>query len=102
MSIGTRIKNRRQELKFTQSEIAKQVNLTPQHISAIEQDKRLPSIALLGKLADELGVTMDYLVTGKESLVSDAIPSIKADKNLTLKSKKALISLIEELRSSSK
>lgn len=97
MSIGTRIKTRRLELKLTQKDIAKGVSLTPQHISAIEQDKRLPSIALLEKLANELGVTIDYLVTGKESVVTETIPSIKADKNFTLKSKKALISLVEEL-----
>jgi len=42
-------------------------------------------------------VTVDYLLTGKESVITDTIPSIKADKRLTLKAKKALVSLVEEL-----
>jgi hypothetical protein len=48
-------------------------------------------------LAEELGVTIDYLATGKEGVVTDTIPAIKADKKLSLKSKKALVALVEEL-----
>jgi hypothetical protein len=42
-------------------------------------------------------VTVDYLVRGKEGVGGDTIPAIKADKRLSLKSKKALVSLVEEL-----
>jgi transcriptional regulator with XRE-family HTH domain len=96
MDIGKRIKKRRHELSLTQHDIAQKLGLTAQHISAIEQEKRLPSIALLEKIARELGVTIDYLVTGKDSPFTELIPSIKADRKLTLKTKKALISLVEE------
>jgi len=48
-------------------------------------------------LAEELGVTIDYLVTGKESVITDTIPAIKGDKKLKLKAKKALTGLIQEL-----
>ncbi len=82
---------------MTQQELAKAIGVTPQHISAIEQDKRDPSLSSLAKLAEELGVTIDYLVTGKESVITDAIPAIKGDKKLKLKAKKALIALIHEL-----
>ncbi len=82
---------------MTQQELAKAVGVTPQHISAIEQDKRDPSLSSLAKLAEELGVTIDYLVIGKESVITDAIPAIKGDKDLKLKAKKALIGLIQEL-----
>jgi len=97
MSIGKRIRKRRQELKLTQEDLARALGLTPQHISGIEQDKRSPSLASLAKLAEELGITVDYLVTGKESAVVDTIPAIKADKKLSLETKKALITLIKEL-----
>lgn len=82
---------------MTQQELAKAVGVTPQHVSAIEQDKRDPSLSSLAKLAEELGVTIDYLVIGKESVITDAIPAIKGDKDLKLKAKKALIGLIQEL-----
>ena len=101
MSLGQRIKTRRQALKLTQQQVAEALELTPQHISAIEQDKRTPSLPSLAKLAEELGVTVDYLVTGKEGVITDTIPAIKADKTLKLEAKRALIALVQSLRDSS-
>ena len=98
MSLGQRLKQRRESLKTTQRQLAESLEVTPQHISAIEQDKRIPSLSFLTKLAEELGVTIDYLVAGKEGVIKDAIPAIKADKKLSLDSKKALIALIKTLR----
>jgi len=92
------MRTRRQTLKLTQQELAKGTGLSPQHISAIEQDKRAPSLPSLAKLAEELGVTIDYLVTGKEGVITDTIPAIKADKTLNLEVKKALITLVREWR----
>jgi len=97
MSLGERIRKRRQELKLTQEELASALRLTPQHISGIEQEKRNPSLSSLAKLAEELGITVDYLVTGKEGVIVDAIPAIKADKKLSLESNKALVTLVLEL-----
>ena len=98
MSLGQRLKQRRESLKITQRQLAESLEVTPQHISAIEQDKRIPSLSFLTKLAEELGVTIDYLVAGKEGVITDTIPAIKADKKLSLDSKKALIALIKTLR----
>jgi len=98
MGLGQRLKQRRESLKITQRQLAESLAVTPQHISAIEQDKRIPSLSFLTKLAEELGVTIDYLVAGKEGVITDAIPAIKADKKLSLDSKKALIALIKTLR----
>jgi len=100
MSLGQRIRTRRQALKVTQQQLAEAIHLTPQHISAIEQDKRAPSLPSLARLAVELGVTVDYLVTGKEGVITDTIPAIKADKTLKLEAKKALIALVRSLRDS--
>ncbi|APV44909.1 DNA-binding transcriptional regulator, XRE-family HTH domain [Dehalogenimonas formicexedens] len=97
MSIGDRIKAKRLDLKLTQQDLSNGLHITPQHISAIEQNKRLPSLSMLEKLAEELGVTIDYLVTGRESILSGLIPAIKADPRLSLKARKALASIIEEL-----
>ena len=97
VSLGKRIIKRRQVLKITQQELAQALGVTPQHISAIEQDKGAPSLVLLPKLAEELGVSVDYLVSGREGIITDTIPAIKADKRLKLKVKRALIALVEEL-----
>ena len=97
MSIGKRIRERRKELDLTQENLARALGFTPQHISVIEQDKRAPSLSSLARLAEELGVTADYLITGKEGVITETIPAIKADKKLSLQSKKALVDLVEEL-----
>jgi transcriptional regulator with XRE-family HTH domain len=96
-TLGQRIRQKREFLKLTQKQLADALGLTPQHISAIEQDQRLPSINSLAKFAEELGVNIDYLVTGKESAVTSIIPAIKADKNLELEVKKALTRLVKAL-----
>ncbi len=100
MSLGERVRQRRQALKITQQELAQAIGMTPQHISAIEQGKWAPSITLLPKLAEELGASIDYLVSGKEGIITDTMAAIKADKRLKLKAKRALMALIEELRES--
>ena len=98
MSLGERIRKRRQSLKVTQKELAHSVGITPQFISIIEQNKGVPSLASLGKLAKELGTTVDYLISGKESIAMDTITAIKADENLTVENKKALIAIVKSLR----
>ena len=97
MSIGDRIKAKRLGLKLTQQDLSKELHITPQHISAIEQNKRLPSIGMLERLAEELGVTIDFLVSGKESILNGLLPAVKADPRLSLKARKALACIIEEL-----
>lgn len=100
MSFGKRLLDKRKNLKVTQQDLADALGVTPQHISLIEQDKVTPSLNLVAGLAKELGVTTDYLISGQESIVADPIAAIKADKKLTIKTKKALIALIEESYSS--
>jgi transcriptional regulator with XRE-family HTH domain len=97
MDIGNKIKAKRHDLGLTQKDLAQALGLTPQHISAIEKNHRSPSIDLLWKIAEQLGVTTDYLTTGKQGVIVDTIPAIKADKRLNLKSKRALIAMVEQL-----
>jgi transcriptional regulator with XRE-family HTH domain len=96
MSLGERVRERRNNLRITQREVATALGVTPQYISLIEQDDTTPSLSLLIKLAEELGVTTDYLLTGKEFLITDPIPAIKAAAGLSLKAKRLLLELIEE------
>jgi len=102
MSLGERIRKRRQALGTTQEELAEVLKVTPQHISAIEKDKRVPSLAFVARLAEELGVSIDYLVSSrvadKGGTITGIIPAIKADKRLKLKVKRALITLVGALR----
>jgi transcriptional regulator with XRE-family HTH domain len=98
VSLGQRVREKRIALDITQQNLADALEVTPQHISLIEQDKVAPSLALLPKLAQELGITADYLLSGNEGTITDVIPAIKADNTLKLEAKKILIALVEQLR----
>jgi len=97
-SLGYRIKTMRQGLGITQEELAHKLEVTPQHISAIELDKRVPSLNFLARLADQLDVTTDYLITGKQRGAIDPIIAIMADNSLPDEAKKALTALVRLLR----
>ena len=97
MNLGQRIRERRKNLGVTQEELARALSVTPQHISAIEKDKRVPSLSFVTRMAKELGVSIDYLVSGKKGIITDIIPALKADNHLNLNTKKAIITLVNEL-----
>ncbi|MCD8508766.1 MAG: helix-turn-helix domain-containing protein [Bacillus sp. (in: Bacteria)] len=63
-SISERIKNRRKELKMSQSELANQIGLKPPAISQYESGARRPSYEVLRKLSTVLKVSSEYLVSG--------------------------------------
>ena len=97
MDLGQRIKTSREALSITQQGLADALKVSAQHVSAVENGKKIPSLALVSEVAKQLGVSIDYLVSGEEGVIKDTVPAIKADKGLSLKAKKALISLVEEL-----
>ncbi len=98
MTLGQRLRRRRKALKLTQEELGKACGLTSQYISIIEEDKRSPALPALISIADELGVSIDYLATGREENALDLIPAIKADKTLDLEVRKSMITLVRALR----
>jgi len=98
MDIGSRIRRKREALSITQQELAQALHISPQYISTVENNKKIPSLALISELAKQLGASIDFLVSGEEGIIKDTIPAIKADKGLSLKAKKALIALVKELR----
>ncbi|WP_462413217.1 helix-turn-helix domain-containing protein [Neobacillus sp. Marseille-QA0830] len=63
-SIHERIKNRRKELKMSQTELANKVGLKPPAISQYESGVRKPSFEALRKLSFALKVSTEYLVSG--------------------------------------
>ena len=78
--VVSRIKMRRRELKLTQTELAKEANLTPAAISQFESGTRKPSFKTLSSLSDALKVTTDYLLGKAEKSYNDLLadPKINA------------------------
>lgn len=64
--IGKRIKELRNEHKYTQTELANLVGVTKSTIAAYENDTRQPSYEVLVKLSRIFKVSLDYLVLNKQ------------------------------------
>ncbi len=75
----SRIKQRRRELKMTQTELAKEANLTPAAISQFESGTRKPSFNTLSSLSDALKVTTDYLLGKKDRDPKDLMADPRVD-----------------------
>lgn len=63
--IGERIYRLRKGLNFTQTEFANMFGVTHAHISSIEKGKYTPSKTLIMFISEKLGVSENWLQTGK-------------------------------------
>lgn len=61
MTIAERVKQLRQEHKWTQAGLAERLGIHQKQVSAYERGVNLPSTDILIKLADIFDVTLDYL-----------------------------------------
>lgn len=62
---GKRIAALRHASRRTQQQLAFHLNVTGQAVSKWENGHSLPDTALLDELAQALGATIDYLLTGR-------------------------------------
>lgn len=65
MTLGKRIAALRRQKALKQDELAEKLGVSPQAVSKWENDQTCPDISLLPKLAQELGVSVDELLTGR-------------------------------------
>ena len=102
--VVSRIKTRRRELNLTQTELAKEANLTPAAISQFESGTRKPSFKTLSSLSDALKVTTDYLLGKAEKSHNDLLADPKVNAmfkgmmNFTEKDKEILYEFYEFLK----
>ena len=69
--LGTRIASLRQGRGISQAELAQRLNISTSAIGMYEQGRREPSVDTLVALANEFGVSLDYLLSGKPDTVRD-------------------------------
>ena len=65
--LGARIAALRRQAGLSQGQLAKKLQISPSAVGMYEQGRREPSAELLVALSHTLGVTVDYLLTGKAS-----------------------------------
>lgn len=66
MTLGERLKALRADKKITMHDLAQKLGIGMSTISQYENGRREPNISIVKKLADFYGVTVDYLISGKE------------------------------------
>jgi len=71
MTFGERVVLHRKQLKLSQDELGRKVGTSAPIIGRYERDEIKPSIETAKKIADELGVTLDYLIAGSANMVMD-------------------------------
>lgn len=91
--IGDAIAKLRKEKGWTQNELADKLQVSDKAISKWESNKGDPSIEFLPALAELFGVTLDYLMTGKE--VEEKIVTIN---KLELCAKKDDVDMYKDLK----
>ncbi|TCK67921.1 helix-turn-helix protein [Winogradskyella wandonensis] len=62
MNIGKALRDIRKGKKITQKELAETVGISNTYLSEIENNSRRPSIDILKKISDSLGVNILYLI----------------------------------------
>ena len=63
--LGSRIAVLRRAKGWSQSELARRLQVSPSAVGMYEQGRREPAAEVLVALSEQLGVTVDYLLTGK-------------------------------------
>ena len=74
--LGERIKEERKRIHLTQAQLANEVGISDTYMGAIERGERSLTLDTLVKLANRLGITIDYLLTdfvdgSNESIVDE-------------------------------
>lgn len=71
--LGTRIAALRKKMGFSQTSLARRINVSPSAIGMYEQGRRYPSAEILIALSHELEVSVEYLLTGNIGSYQDLV-----------------------------
>lgn len=103
--LGIKIKRAREKKGYTQEKLAEKLNLSVQHISVIERGVKAPRMDTFIRIANELDVNADYLLSDMLDVsaqiksnelyeMMDKIP--KAERNRILEVVKVLVDTAEK------
>lgn len=78
-NIGSRIRQRREQLGMTREAMCELIDLSPQFLSELERGVRGVSARTVYKVCAGLGVSADYIVMGRESVSGNSRAAALAD-----------------------
>lgn len=65
--IGNRIQQLRKDQGMTQAQLAAKLNIGDRHLRRIETGEKGPSIDIMIEIATLFGVSLDYIIMGRQS-----------------------------------
>jgi transcriptional regulator with XRE-family HTH domain len=71
MTFSERIIMLRKQLKLSQDDLARKIGTSAPIVGRYERNEIKPSIEVAAKIAEELGVTVDYLLGNSDNMVMD-------------------------------
>lgn len=95
-TFGKRLGEVRKDKKMSQDELAKKMDMQGAVIGRYERDEVKPSIEVAAKIAQVLGISLDYLV-GNSDLLLDAevIKKIQEMQKLDDQDRKSLFNIVD-------
>ena len=98
ISFGKRLTEVRKDKKLSQDELAKKLDMQGAVIGRYERDEVKPSIEVAAKIAQALGVSLDYLVGNSDMLLeADVIKRIQEIQNLPDKDRDHLYYVVDNI-----
>ena len=74
--LGARIASLRAQLGWSQAQLARRLNISPSAVGMYEQGRREPSIEMVVLLSEVLGVSIEFLVSGRSIYPMDQLAQI--------------------------
>jgi transcriptional regulator with XRE-family HTH domain len=100
MKLGDKITMLRKQKSISQSELADICKISRDAISKYERNEIIPSVEYAKRIADELGVSIDFLVSGEakeDALNKEAVKRIKDIQALPQDEQSKVLSVIDAL-----
>jgi transcriptional regulator with XRE-family HTH domain len=98
MDLGKRILELRKEKGLTREKLGKTIGTSGAIIGRYERNERTPSVEIARKMADALGVSLDYLVGNTEFLLdTDVIKKIQDIQKLPKEDKQHLFYVLDNI-----
>lgn len=100
IDMGRRIRDRRKKLGLLQYKLAETLDISNNHMSAIENGRENVSIELLIKICNELDVTPDYLLLGSthsQNVPKDILDQLRLCKPETVNIVKKFVDMMMEI-----
>lgn len=89
VALGKRIRNKRIENNLTQEKLSELCDLSAAHIGHIERGTRILSVDVLFRIAQILGVSVDYLLidsVNNENFINNITPILESSEPKKVKS----------------